>query len=712
MDYHLLEPAPSNRHVAKLLAVGTGLIGLTMTALGMNAIFSGRNHRDAILPSQSRQGASSEMSFTDFQPIAGVQTVVSKPGPPGLWQMVSPSWLFDREACMFTYGPLGDSAYLLQGQSCESGSLLSETPARWYGAAIERRNGRNGYLARVTGRTEDMVDGRLLCWPRDVAMKKQKTLSKSLGNQAYEHKSMSVEVVSPLLSWACVTLLMSPCPLPAMADEDASKFPITIRKPTIVKVKMEDLTPGHNKLPTMEQDEMQVSKKETEIFKALDKDQSGTIDQQELAVGLNQVKTNALKQFQINVVQPGKRSIEGEEAGVYVWPQEDPAISMDVKEGDPDNGAFSKQVKEGDPNNGAFSKQDVEALEANEDGEEGSTWGVKTTQQDAQQEVAAKRQKDKEEALAAKKKAQEEAAKKREKQKEEAAEKKAEQEAARQKQVEEAAAKKKAEQEAILASKMQDLSTTAIADIVGQDITERQALITADFTRAIYDEACTFTDEIGTYKIDKYVKGTKGLFVPSKSHVDLTGPVTATDKEVTFTFSETLAFNIPFNPKVKLSGKVVLTRDPETGLIIKSREFWDQSVPKEILVLNLNQVVSLSLKTILFLQIFSDRLQLHFPEESGLSFSLSRRATSPDFSLLPLPLRHPVLLPDSAALGPPFSTQYRYLILRAFKLFQPTTKPPLTMSPSWCSGFAVQGNPLVIYDQEIASRARDESSLY
>eukprot|EP00808_Paulinella_micropora_P013068 g2896.t1 len=69
-----------------------------------------------------------------------------------------------------------------------------------------------------------------------------------------------------------------------------------------------------------------------------------------------------------------------------------------------------------------------------------------------------------------------------------------------------------------------------------------------------------------------------------------------------------------------------------------------------------------------------------------------------------------ILIPDSSALGPPFSIQYLYLILRSLKLFQPTTKPPLTFSPSWCSGFAIQGNPLVIYDQEIASRTRDDSS--
>ena len=37
-------------------------------------------------------------------------------------------------------------------------------------------------------------------------------------------------------------------------------------------------------------------------------------------------------------------------------------------------------------------------------------------------------------------------------------------------------------------------------------------------------------------------------------------------------------FNIPFKPVVALSGKVVLERDLNTGLIVSYREFWDQDV--------------------------------------------------------------------------------------------------------------------------------------
>ena len=126
--------------------------------------------------------------------------------------------------------------------------------------------------------------------------------------------------------------------------------------------------------------------------------------------------------------------------------------------------------------------------------------------------------------------------------------------------------------------KLSNLTPTEISKIVAADITERQALITADFTRLIYSEKATFQDEIDIYPIDKYVTGTKALFNAANSHVDLVGTVTATPAEVNFRFQETLAFNVPFNPKVTLSGRVVLTRDENDGLVTASREYWDQSV--------------------------------------------------------------------------------------------------------------------------------------
>ena len=100
------------------------------------------------------------------------------------------------------------------------------------------------------------------------------------------------------------------------------------------------------------------------------------------------------------------------------------------------------------------------------------------------------------------------------------------------------------------------LSNKDVAQIVADDITIRQALVTADFTPSIYNKNCKFQDEIDTYNYDSYVKGTKQLFNAEKSHVDLIGDVIATDDKIEFKFKETLAFNIPFNPKVKLTGNI------------------------------------------------------------------------------------------------------------------------------------------------------------
>ena len=128
--------------------------------------------------------------------------------------------------------------------------------------------------------------------------------------------------------------------------------------------------------------------------------------------------------------------------------------------------------------------------------------------------------------------------------------------------------------------KMFSIEDKEFASIVKDDITVRQALITADFTRPIYAEDCTFTDEIDTYTIDKYISGTKALFNAALSHVDLVGNVDVGPSKAQFRFSEKLSFNIPFHPYVLLTGRVELTRGSD-GLIHKSREYWDKT-PLEV----------------------------------------------------------------------------------------------------------------------------------
>lgn len=61
--------------------------------------------------------------------------------------------------------------------------------------------------------------------------------------------------------------------------------------------------------------------------------------------------------------------------------------------------------------------------------------------------------------------------------------------------------------------------------------------------------------------------------------MDLTSDVTVDEsgKNIQFRFAETLAFNVPFNPKVFLTGRVNLQLSDDR-LVQYSREFWDQSV--------------------------------------------------------------------------------------------------------------------------------------
>jgi hypothetical protein len=126
--------------------------------------------------------------------------------------------------------------------------------------------------------------------------------------------------------------------------------------------------------------------------------------------------------------------------------------------------------------------------------------------------------------------------------------------------------------------KLTNISDADLKQIILNDIVDKSFLVTADITRSVYDESATFTDEIDVYTMDKWIKGTKSLFIPSGSRVSLVGDVTVTPGEVTFRFDEDLMFNIPFKPVCSLSGKVVLTRDEKSGLITSYREYWDQSV--------------------------------------------------------------------------------------------------------------------------------------
>ena len=92
--------------------------------------------------------------------------------------------------------------------------------------------------------------------------------------------------------------------------------------------------------------------------------------------------------------------------------------------------------------------------------------------------------------------------------------------------------------------KQKNLSDAKLKEIILSDIVEKSFLVSADITRAVYDESATFTDEIDIYTMDKWIKGTKSLFIPSGSRVSLVGDVAVSAAEVSFRFDEDLMFNM------------------------------------------------------------------------------------------------------------------------------------------------------------------------
>lgn len=113
-----------------------------------------------------------------------------------------------------------------------------------------------------------------------------------------------------------------------------------------------------------------------------------------------------------------------------------------------------------------------------------------------------------------------------------------------------------ADTSAVQSDKQLNLSNEELKKIVLSDIVDKSFLVSADITRSIYDESATFTDEIDVYTMDKWVKGTKALFIASGSRVSLVGDVDVSASEVSFRFDEDLMFNIPFKPVCSLTGKV------------------------------------------------------------------------------------------------------------------------------------------------------------
>mmetsp|Transcript_1998 Transcript_1998/g.5262 ORF Transcript_1998/g.5262 Transcript_1998/m.5262 type:complete len:205 (+) Transcript_1998:132-746(+) len=118
--------------------------------------------------------------------------------------------------------------------------------------------------------------------------------------------------------------------------------------------------------------------------------------------------------------------------------------------------------------------------------------------------------------------------------------------------------------------------------VVEKDLVENQFLVNGRLTRSVYDESCTFRDEIDTYGLDQWMTGTAKLFDGDRSRVTLVpGSVKSDGGTIRFRFVEYLCFNVPLiKPIVYLSGTLYLTRSSSTGLITSYREEWDQDIYK------------------------------------------------------------------------------------------------------------------------------------
>lgn len=119
-------------------------------------------------------------------------------------------------------------------------------------------------------------------------------------------------------------------------------------------------------------------------------------------------------------------------------------------------------------------------------------------------------------------------------------------------------------------------------DILLSDVAERNSLVTADFTPAIYEDTCRFKDGSGldgAYPMMPWILGCKMLFNEHKSRANiLAESLVVTAEHISFRFESNLEFRGPFSPQVFLTGMVIMTRNPLSGLINSYREVWDDSV--------------------------------------------------------------------------------------------------------------------------------------
>lgn len=133
-------------------------------------------------------------------------------------------------------------------------------------------------------------------------------------------------------------------------------------------------------------------------------------------------------------------------------------------------------------------------------------------------------------------------------------------------------------------AKSRGLSEAELTKRLLTDIVDNQFMVTGKVSEDLYSDAAKFTDEIDTYDLKNFAKGTGMLFDAGRSEFKLVGDLEFSNsgKTIRYRFDEILSFKIPLQPRSRVSGVVELTRG-EDGLLTQYREFWDQAVPAVLL---------------------------------------------------------------------------------------------------------------------------------
>mmetsp|Transcript_46721 Transcript_46721/g.75151 ORF Transcript_46721/g.75151 Transcript_46721/m.75151 type:complete len:309 (+) Transcript_46721:78-1004(+) len=120
-----------------------------------------------------------------------------------------------------------------------------------------------------------------------------------------------------------------------------------------------------------------------------------------------------------------------------------------------------------------------------------------------------------------------------------------------------------------------------IRDIVQQDFIYRKCLVSGDISQEIYADDCIFTDpQMSVKGLQKFVRGTKALFVAERSELELLGDVYVVgDDKIVAKWREVACFNIPLRPKTYFTGNITLTLGKD-NLIVNYLEQWDLTIPE------------------------------------------------------------------------------------------------------------------------------------